>query len=180
MKIYVLRHGQTNWNVEGRLQGKTDIPLNETGIEQAKEASKQIEDLKIDFAICSPLIRAKQTAGIVIGDRNIPIVYDERIIERAFGEVEGKSYKDFDMSKFYNFYNNEECEKYKVEPIKEVYEKVKSFLEELKEKEQGKDILLITHAATIRVIDAYFKGVPEDGILPFLGYKNCEVREYEL
>ena len=55
MKIYVMRHGQTDWNLAGKAQGRTDIELNDTGIEQAKQAKKQIDNYKIDLIICSPL-----------------------------------------------------------------------------------------------------------------------------
>ena len=65
MKIYVMRHGQTDWNLAGKAQGRTDIELNDTGIEQAKQTKKQIDNYKIDLIICSPLKRARKTAEII-------------------------------------------------------------------------------------------------------------------
>ena len=65
MKIYVVRHGQTNWNVKGKIQGKSDIELNEKGIEQAKELKELIKNYDINLIISSPLKRAKQTAEII-------------------------------------------------------------------------------------------------------------------
>ena len=60
MKIYVIRHGQTDWNVAGKCQGRTDIELNETGIEQAKQAKEQLKNYNIDQIICSPLKRTRK------------------------------------------------------------------------------------------------------------------------
>ena len=89
MKLYVIRHGQTDWNVAGKCQGMTDIELNSTGIEQAKQASEQIYNYKIDLIICSPLKRARKTAEIINEVTNCQIISDERIIERNCGNIEG-------------------------------------------------------------------------------------------
>ena len=79
MKIYLIRHGETSWNTLGRLQGRTDIELNENGIRLAKITGEKLKDVHFDLAIASPLKRAYETAGLVLGDRNIPILTDERI-----------------------------------------------------------------------------------------------------
>ena len=76
MKIYVIRHGQTDWNVAGKCQGRTDIELNETGIEQAKQAKEQLKNYNIDQIICSPLKRTRKTAEII----------NERSEERRVGK----------------------------------------------------------------------------------------------
>ena len=87
MKIYVTRHGQTEWNVLKKVQGKADISLNEKGIEQAIQTKKELDNEKIDLIICSPLKRAKETAQIINENRNIPIIFDDRISERDFGVI---------------------------------------------------------------------------------------------
>lgn len=89
MKIYLIRHGETSWNTLGRLQGRTDIELNENGIRLAKITGEKLKDVHFDLAIASPLKRAYETAGLVLGNRNIPILTDERIEEISFGEWEG-------------------------------------------------------------------------------------------
>ena len=86
MKIYVTRHGQTDWNVQGKTQGRADIELNEVGIKQAKQTKEELKNIDIDLIICSPLKRAKKTAEIINEGRNIPIIFDDQIIERNFGE----------------------------------------------------------------------------------------------
>ena len=85
MKLYVIRRGQTDWNVAGKCQGRTDIELNSTGIEQAKKAKTQLKDYKIDLIICSPLKRARKTAEIINEAIDCKIISDERIIERNCG-----------------------------------------------------------------------------------------------
>ena len=89
MNLYVVRHGQTDWNINHMILGKTDIELNEKGKKQAEEVSKKLEKEKIDLIISSPLKRTKQTAEIINKNKNIPIIYDSRIQERNFGEFEG-------------------------------------------------------------------------------------------
>ena len=90
MKIYYVRHGQTDWNFERKMQGgQTERDLNETGIQQAKETRKQLENIEYDILICSPMNRAKQTAHIIKEGKNIPIIIDKRIRERDLGELEG-------------------------------------------------------------------------------------------
>ena len=78
MKIYLVRHGETDWNQAGRLQGQTDIALNAQGLEQAREAAERLKEVPFEIAFCSPLIRAKRTAETIIGDRKITLTTDER------------------------------------------------------------------------------------------------------
>ena len=68
MRVYIIRHGETLWNSEGRLQGKADIDLNENGIRLAKITAEGMKHISFDLAITSPLIRARRTAELIIGD----------------------------------------------------------------------------------------------------------------
>ena len=85
--IYIVRHGQTNWNIEGRYGGRIDTPLNEEGIAQAKKLKEKFKNIKLDVVITSPLIRTIQTANEITNKEKIT---DERIIERSNGDLEGK------------------------------------------------------------------------------------------
>ena len=89
MKIYLIRHGETDWNLEQRLQGAMDIPLNENGIELARETARGLRDVPFDVIYTSPLRRARQTAEIIRGDREIPLIEEPRIREICFGIYEG-------------------------------------------------------------------------------------------
>ena len=85
MKIYLVRHGETDWNQAGLLQGQTDIALNAQGLEQAREAAERLKEVPFEIAFCSPLIRAKRTAETIIGDRKITLTTVERLRELNFG-----------------------------------------------------------------------------------------------
>ena len=81
MNIFVVRHGQTEWNVMKKMQGAADIELNEKGLSQASDTADMLRDLAFDIIFCSPLKRAKQTAEIINDDRGLNIIFDERLRE---------------------------------------------------------------------------------------------------
>ena len=89
MKLYIIRHGETYWNIEGRLQGRTDIELTPSGISIADRSSQGMKNIRFDYIFSSPLKRAYKTAEIIRRDRSIPIITDNRLIEVCFGNYEG-------------------------------------------------------------------------------------------
>ncbi len=177
MKIYVIRHGQTNWNVEEIIQGKKDIELNEVGIRQAYEVKEKLNMLNIDLIMCSPLKRTKKTEEIINQDKNLNIIYKKELIERDLGDFEGKDCA-IEEGDIYNYYKNES--KMKIEPVVDLCNRVNKLLTEIKSNYKNKTILLVTHSGTARAIEAYFYGIDENGELPPENLKNCEIREYEL
>ena len=98
MYIYVIRHGQTDWNVEKKLLSRTDVSLNDTGFEQCKEAEKLVRNLNYDLVICSPMLRTKQTAEIV-NSKNKDIIFDNRLVERDARRIEGIDVREFNYRK---------------------------------------------------------------------------------
>jgi len=177
MKLYVIRHGQTDWNLTQRIQGMTDVELNETGLTQAEEAKQKLKEYPIDIILCSPLKRARKTAEIINQEKKLDIICDSRLVERGYGEIEGKNFESLDLRTYFDLTLNLKTSG--VEPIKSLMDRVYSVLDEIKEKYKGKNVLLVTHGGTIRAINTYFNGIPEDNILQKMGYGNCEVREYE-
>ena len=89
-----LRHGATDWNREGRFQGRTDNPLNADGLRQAHEAADMLRDTGISRIVASPLVRAARTAEIIADAIAVPLTIDERIIEFDFGSFEGLPVRD--------------------------------------------------------------------------------------
>ena len=81
MAIYYTRHGQTDWNLDYKIQGRKDISLNETGRKEAEELRIKIQDIPLDIIYSSPLKRAYETAEIARGDRDIPLLTDNRLAE---------------------------------------------------------------------------------------------------
>ncbi len=175
MKILVTRHGQTDWNVEKRIQGRTDIELNNKGIEQAYQTKENLKNEKIDLIICSPLKREKQTADIINKDRNIPIIYDERLLEICYGENEGRLHDDFDYDGFWSIVNTHEYKD--AENVNKFIQRAHNFLNDLKNRKE-ENILIVTHNGVCRAINTYFNGIPNDNNIIDLGIKNCEVVKY--
>ncbi|MCR4755363.1 MAG: histidine phosphatase family protein [Lachnospiraceae bacterium] len=106
MKVYLVRHGETDWNRECRLQGQSDTVLNEIGIELAEITAKELKDTKFDMIYSSPLRRAYMTAEIFNRGRELEILTDKRLLEINFGEREGHRIPgrdDDDSNPIYNF-----------------------------------------------------------------------------
>lgn len=95
MQIILARHCQTDWNKEGRVQGQTDIPLNETGRREARELADKLLPFSINHIISSDLIRAQETANIIGNIHQITPRVDPRLRETSYGELEGLSFEEF-------------------------------------------------------------------------------------
>ena len=180
MKILLTRHGQTNWNALKKVMGRCDEPLNDVGFKQAEETRSILFESDIDLIICSPLKRAKQTAEVINKDRNIPIIYDDRIIERDFGEFEGFEIKDFDFDGYWNYYQNNHYEM--AENIQIFFKRVYDFLDDIISKFPGKNILIVAHGGISIPIACYFNNSIPEGSLVAAGLVlgNCQVKKYEI
>lgn len=188
MRLYLIRHGETDWNVLKRLQGMTDIPLNENGEELAQKTSTGMADIPLDLIFTSPLIRAERTAELVRGERKIPIIPEERIREISFGDYEGMVHKgeNFNIPNpdFADFFKNPD--RYQVPPNGESFEallkRTGEFLEELKNRDDLKEktILVSSHGAAVR---ALISNIEKCDKAHFWGngvHKNCGVSCVEL
>ncbi len=98
MNVLLVRHGETNWNREGRYQGRTDIPLSSDGEAQVRALGQRLAHLAIDIAIASPLSRAKATAQAILAGRDTPLELDEGLLEISHGQWEGKLASDIELS----------------------------------------------------------------------------------
>lgn len=179
IRILFTRHGQTDWNVAMKIQGQIEIPLNETGISQAKELHDRLLNEKIDLVFSSPLSRALDTAKIAIGKRNIPLLVDERLLEEYYGDLEGASRLD---NPIYTKQRNSFFKRYpNGESYLDVYARIYSFFHDLKEKYDGKvdTVLIVAHGGMSRVVNCYFKNM-ENEDFPKYGIHNCQVVEYIL
>lgn len=94
MRLYVVRHGQTSWNIDGRTQGRTDIPLDEVGQLQAKALGSAFRDIPLDRILCSDLLRASQTAAAIGEATGLTPLPLEELRERSFGVWEGGPFTD--------------------------------------------------------------------------------------
>lgn len=172
MRIYLMRHGETAWNAEKRLQGRTDIPLNESGRRLAQETASALQEVPFDLAITSPLKRARETAEIVLKGRKIPMIEEERIIEISFGIYEGmiSSRANYEIPdpKFQNFFKAPQnyVPPQGGEDLYSLSTRTGAFMKELTAKEdyQDKTILISSHGGAVR------------GLLNSI--KGCELKDY--
>lgn len=107
MKLYLIRHGETDWNKDLKIQGSSDIELNEYGRKLAYVTREALGYIPFDAAYTSPLKRARETAEIIVGERNIPLYEDERIKEACFGSFEGATMAELKKRQdpFLKFFN---------------------------------------------------------------------------
>lgn len=153
--LYIVRHGQTQWNVERRIQGHGDSPLTELGIQQAKELGELLHDVHFDVVFSSDSLRAKRTAEMVVLERELEVVTTELLRERAFGRYEGKqieNLKKFDeifdaLSEEEKFIHKSEKD---IESDEEVVQRFLLFVREIAIRYAGKTILLVTHAGMMK------------------------------
>ena len=146
--LYIIRHGKTDWNLKHKLQGRTDIPLNDEGREMALEAGERYKDVHFDVCYCSPLVRARETAELLLKDRDVPIITDDRLVEMCFGEFEGVE-NSFSIPDCYIntlfFHPEEYIPEGGAESLDELFARTGNFLDEvaLPLVEQGKDVLIV-------------------------------------
>lgn len=140
----MFRHGQTEWNINLRLQGTADIPLNQSGIEQVELAASVIGDW--DVLLTSPLGRARQSAEILSRVVGIEPVVSERLLERSFGIGEGMTYEQWHQrySKLDSIPG--------AESELSVFRRSQKLLDEIQLEHQGKKVLVVTHGALIRFV----------------------------
>ena len=171
--IYIVRHGQTDYNVEGRYGGRIDTPLNQKGIEQAYELHEKLKNIQFDIVFSSPLQRACKTAEIICKNK---IIKDERIIERDNGELENKLKTEITDKIDFNDPNEK---RYNIENIIDFRKRINDFFEEITKKYHGKNILVVTHAGVGIYARCFFEGEPQDR--NYMQYKlnNCEVLQYK-
>ena len=175
--LYFIRHGQTNHNANKLLAGRCDIELNEVGLEQAKIASDNCRGLNIDLIYCSPLIRAKQTCDEINKNHDCKVIIKDELIERSFGKYESKPYGCVEGKKCWNYYDNTYDNE--VEPLRDVFKRVHSFLDEIKEECKNGNVLIVAHNDVGRAIHCYFNGIVNKGDLLELSMPNASVVEYE-
>ena len=154
MRIYVARHGQTQWNAENKVcGGKIDIPLSAIGEQQAQELAQEAVKHPIDVIISSTMIRAKQTAQAVADAMGLEVVTDARLVEQDYGIYDGEDRKDP------GFLANKKHFAYRYpggESMLQLAHRLYSFLDEIRLTYAGKNVLLVCHGGVARSLRTYF------------------------
>lgn len=169
VSIYMVRHGETDWNAEERIQGHTDIPLNSKGTSQAEELNSYLEPLHFAAIFSSDLQRAKKTAEIINTTRNAPLKTSACLRERCMGRFEGKKLAVLNehlkmQAQMLEGLPKEEYLAYRYCPASEsfadAYKRVKTFLDQEIQNFSNKNVLLVTHHGIIRAILEHLEYFP--------------------
>lgn len=157
MKLFLVRHGQTDWNLTRHFQGQTDVPLNQTGIQQVQQVAKRISAEKIDLIYSSDLSRAVETAKIIRAAGVKPTLQiDPRLREVNFGDWEGLTYNEI-KEKYPDSLASWERDVYGSSPpngetLEDLAKRVQSFLDDLLQKYTDEIVLVVAHGGVLQVL----------------------------
>jgi len=159
--FYIIRHGQTDWNVKKLIQGHTDIPLNSEGEKQAIQLSQKLSLVRFDKVFSSDLLRAHKTAEIALIEKNITIETTNLLRERCFGKIEGKTTQLIhDLEEVLKQMTEQQRKDHKPNPEfesdNEVISRVITFLREVATAYPTINILISSHGGIIRLLLAHF------------------------
>ena len=168
MKLYFVRHGETEWNVKKKIQGKTDIPLNENGIRQAKELACQLveEDISVKHVYHSPQLRAAETARIAAEALHATCIPLDGLVEMNLGSWEGSNWRVIERENSPEYQEWRKDRRYVRTPgggecYNDVVKRTLDAMEYIMKRENG-DVLIVTHSAIIMALRCYIAGLPFD------------------
>jgi len=163
MRLLLTRHGQTDWNIAGRYQGQSDIPLNQTGWSQAEGLAKKLSTEKIHAIYASDLSRAKDTAQAIANFHQLEVYTDLRWRELSFGDWEGMNYKEMSA------HSPDVFSKWMIDPqhistpngetLAQLAQRVKSAFEEIKKNHKDETVLVVSHSGALQALLATLLGV---------------------
>ncbi|MGB9697504.1 MAG: 2,3-bisphosphoglycerate-dependent phosphoglycerate mutase [Ignavibacteria bacterium] len=172
--LVIVRHGQSQWNLENRFTGWIDIDLSEKGIEEARNAGEKLKGYKFDIAFTSALVRAQKTLEIIleiIGQKDIPVIKDKALNERMYGDLQGLN-KDETRKKFGDEQVKLWRRSYDIAPpngesLKDTAARVIPFYEGeiVPELKAGKNVLISAHGNSLRALVMHLENLSKEQIL---------------
>ena len=175
MIIYTARHGQTEWNALHKVCGRTDVDLTPEGYKQAEALAENVSGCRIHMIYSSPLRRAVETSRIISERMGIPYFTDNRLMEQDYGIYEGVDRKNED---FLRTKKNFAFRYPSGESMMQTAVRVYGLLDEIREKEAGKNVLLVSHGGVCRVIRSYFVDMTNEEYFNYT-QKNGALEVYE-
>ena len=173
--IYFVRHGQTDSNVN-KVFPAQDVPLNENGIEQARQTALSLKDVEFAACYCSPHLRAKQTCEAILQYHpELVPNYDTRIQSRYYGKLENQPTSSLTFNRWKIGVYDEQIQACGMETVTDLCQRVADFFDEILPKYPNQNILVVGHSCIGRIIAGYFNGIPEDGDLTSLKIPNAKV-----
>jgi len=177
MLITLVRHGQTEENYHGTIQGSTNTLLNDTGRRECQRLKQKIKDINFDYCYMSPMIRTVETAMILVGER-VELIPDKRLEERGMGDLEGEPFSTYNSVDYWNYENNKND--FNVEPVQDLFTRVDDFLNYIKNKHADQSILIVTHSAPYRALRHLLLKHKLSGNLWDEKVKNCQMEKFEI
>ncbi|WP_459501177.1 phosphoserine phosphatase 1 [Bacillus sp. C1] len=183
--LYVTRHGETEWNIAKRMQGRKNSNLTEKGMLQAKQLGERLKDISLATIYSSPSDRTMHTAELIKGGRHIPIIADEHFYEINMGTWEGQTLEDLEAQypeEVHTFWNEPHrfCST-SGENFYDVYNRVIEGVNDLLEKHKGESILIVSHAAAAKLLVGHFAGLSVEKVWddPFMHSASLSIIEFE-
>lgn len=170
MKLFLARHGETQWNLENRLQGRKNSPLTKNGHRQIELMKEFFSEIKLDAVYSSTLKRAAITAKAVADSKHMSLIKSTELQEISFGVCEGMTKEEI-SKKFPGLWEARHFDKYnfripKGESYADLFERTRIFLKKLEKKHKDGTILVVTHGCIGRTIIKYFlKNIPNEEIV---------------
>ncbi|ERI93081.1 phosphoglycerate mutase family protein [Clostridiales bacterium oral taxon 876 str. F0540] len=164
LRLYITRHGETEWNIQGRMQGWKNSNLTAKGVSNAKALGESLKGVEFKKVYCSPLDRTRHTAELILSGRDIPVVYDENLREIHLGQLEGLNQEE--IKEIYpefgsHFWESPHLYKAKSgEDFYKVRERVLKVLDRIMSENTEGNILIVTHGVVLKTFHAYFKNLP--------------------
>ena len=178
MKLYLVRHGETDWNLQHKMQGQVDVPLNSTGLKQAEKLRDTLRNYDFDVCYCSPLKRAVKTSEIATSGR-VKIIFDDNLKERSYGRLEGTDSERWSIDDFNQQLNTSQDG---IEPIKDLLARAKKVLDRLKvENPPDAKVLVVGHGTMFKALHFVIVGYDDNtDFSSFEIIKNGEIDAYEI
>ena len=185
LTLYITRHGQTEWNVESRMQGWADSPLTATGIAAASQLGLRLREVPLDAVYSSTSGRTIHTAQLIIGDRNIPLIQKEDLREIHIGEWQGKVASDIERDyaqqvKIY-YESPNQYQSTSGENFHTLKERVLRAIEEIADAHPHGNVLIVTHGVVKKCLINHFSGANLDLLWdrPFIHGTSLTVMEID-
>lgn len=173
--LHFVRHGETDWNAERRIQGQLkEVALSVNGRQQARAIADELATTNATLIIASDLDRTMQTAEIISERLQLPIVAEPALRERHFGITQGQFYADV-ADLVHEWWKHADHRVEGGESNREVYERVSRYLQRLIADPPGRELILVTHGGTMNMALAWLDRVPVDAY-EFQRFENCAVR----
>ncbi|MCL1672899.1 phosphoglycerate mutase [Chryseobacterium oranimense] len=173
-KLFLVRHGQSQWNLENRFTGWKDVDITELGEEEAQRAGQSLKDEQIDRAFTSKLVRAQHTLNIILdecGNTDIPVIMNEALNERSYGDLEGlnkaETAQNFGAEQVHIWRRSFDIAPPGGESLKDTYDRVIPYFESniKPQLEQHKNVLIVAHGNSLRALIMYLEHLSPEEIL---------------